>query len=288
MKKNKRGFTMAELLIVVAIIAVLVGISIPVFLHQLEVSREATDLANVRSAYAAVMTAANSHQKNVSYYDEATQCYSATVELVQKVDGWATKDEMMIGGISSVKDRGDRWRKDPVAGSYCTVSYNTFSNKAIITWGGYSVDNDTQWIISGSGDNKTIALGSKSYKDTWVCDSVPTLINAKNGTGQKLYVSKIDANSPALKKVYDEGGAIEIGYFIVDSDNKILYDSGGKTVSLTNDVSYEIKTDKVAIGQDVKVAVQFFKIKDRNNRNKGSVAISAQESAELEALFDFK
>ena len=56
MKKNNKGFTLAELLIVVAIIAVLVAIAIPVFNAQLEKSREAVDLANVRSAYAEAMT----------------------------------------------------------------------------------------------------------------------------------------------------------------------------------------------------------------------------------------
>ena len=56
MKKNNKGFTLAELLIVVAIIAVLVAIAIPVFTTQLEKSREATDIANVRSAYAAMVT----------------------------------------------------------------------------------------------------------------------------------------------------------------------------------------------------------------------------------------
>ncbi len=57
MKKllNKKGFTMAELLIVVAIIAVLVAISIPIFSAQLEKSRDATDTANLRSAYAEVV-----------------------------------------------------------------------------------------------------------------------------------------------------------------------------------------------------------------------------------------
>ena len=54
-KNNKKGFTLAELLIVVAIIAVLVAIAIPVFTTQLEKSREATDIANVRSAYAGQM-----------------------------------------------------------------------------------------------------------------------------------------------------------------------------------------------------------------------------------------
>ena len=52
------GFTLAELLIVVAIIGVLVAISIPIFSSQLEKSREATDLANVRSAYAKIMAEA--------------------------------------------------------------------------------------------------------------------------------------------------------------------------------------------------------------------------------------
>ena len=55
-KNNKKGFTLAELLIVVAIIAVLVAIAIPVFTSQLEKSREATDKANLRSAYAEQMT----------------------------------------------------------------------------------------------------------------------------------------------------------------------------------------------------------------------------------------
>ena len=50
MKKNNKGFTLAELLIVVAIIAVLVAISIPIFTAQLEKSREATDIANLRAA----------------------------------------------------------------------------------------------------------------------------------------------------------------------------------------------------------------------------------------------
>jgi len=51
-KMNKKGFTLAELLIVVAIIAVLVAIAIPIFSKQLEKSREETDIANMRSAKA--------------------------------------------------------------------------------------------------------------------------------------------------------------------------------------------------------------------------------------------
>ncbi|MBR2677159.1 MAG: prepilin-type N-terminal cleavage/methylation domain-containing protein [Solobacterium sp.] len=53
--ENKKGFTLAELLIVVAIIGVLVAISIPIFTSQLEKSRQAVDLANMRSAKAAAV-----------------------------------------------------------------------------------------------------------------------------------------------------------------------------------------------------------------------------------------
>ena len=55
-KMGKKGFTLAELLIVVAIIAVLVAIAIPVFGAQLEKSKIATDEANVRSWYAEQVT----------------------------------------------------------------------------------------------------------------------------------------------------------------------------------------------------------------------------------------
>ena len=56
-RENKKGFTLAELLIVVAIIAVLVAISIPIFTSQLEKSRQATDAANLRAEYAEAATA---------------------------------------------------------------------------------------------------------------------------------------------------------------------------------------------------------------------------------------
>ena len=48
---KKKGFTLAELLIVVAIIAVLVAVSIPIFASQLHKARVATDWENVRSYF---------------------------------------------------------------------------------------------------------------------------------------------------------------------------------------------------------------------------------------------
>lgn len=53
--KTSKGFTLMEMLIVVAIIAVLVAIAIPTFTTSLNKARVATDEANIRSGYAAAM-----------------------------------------------------------------------------------------------------------------------------------------------------------------------------------------------------------------------------------------
>lgn len=53
-KENEKGFTLAELLIVVAIIAVLVAIAIPIFSAQLEKSNRAVDMQTARSVQSAI------------------------------------------------------------------------------------------------------------------------------------------------------------------------------------------------------------------------------------------
>ena len=91
---NKKGFTLMEMLIVVAIIAVLVAIAIPTFNNALEKSREATDAANLRAAYAECAVAMISDTTNA-------KGYSKKVEPVQTVAGFANLgDDVTIGGVN--------------------------------------------------------------------------------------------------------------------------------------------------------------------------------------------
>ena len=113
MKKNNKGFTLAELLIVVAIIAVLVAIAIPVFTTQLEKSREATDLANIRSAYAELVT---------EYLGNGTVT-SVTVDLKQAQTGWNYVDAVIGTEIGSTGGKVDI-TGNPTKGGTCTVSIN--------------------------------------------------------------------------------------------------------------------------------------------------------------------
>lgn len=124
MKNKNRGFTIIELLIVVAIISILASIGIPVFSNSLEKSRESVDIANVRAAYADVMTSANLGEAVVKI-----------VHLNQKKDGWQSMDPVKIGGIIHYKNQGDtdNWKGNPVADGICEVSYNE-SCGAVFTW----------------------------------------------------------------------------------------------------------------------------------------------------------
>ena len=66
MKKNNKGFTLMEMLIVVAIIAVLIAIAIPTFSGSLTKARQAADNANVRAAYAEAMSKALSNNETAT------------------------------------------------------------------------------------------------------------------------------------------------------------------------------------------------------------------------------
>lgn len=99
---NKKGFTMAELLIVVAIIAVLVAIAIPIFTAQLEKSRDAVSVSNIRAAYAEASSAYLSATKSETIGNVVvdTTAKTAVVDKVQfkgTMDGWSGLESQLDG-----------------------------------------------------------------------------------------------------------------------------------------------------------------------------------------------
>ena len=115
-KTNKKGFTLAELLVVVAIIAVLVAIAIPIFSSQLEKAREATDAANLRAAYAEVSADA--------VLNDASSKKVITVDQKQTQAGWQTTEVKLPFEL----------KKDPAnkaSTAYWTVKWDSAHNKVI-------------------------------------------------------------------------------------------------------------------------------------------------------------
>ena len=133
--QSERGFTLAELLIVVAIIGVLTAVALPVFTSQLEKSRESKDLSDVRNAYAELMNAVITSDEKAEYNGIEMKTYygtyEATVEpLSQTETGWALDFEQLdIGGVPS-----SQWVGLPAKNGSCTIQYVEDTDKVYLIW----------------------------------------------------------------------------------------------------------------------------------------------------------
>lgn len=129
-KLNKKGFTLAELLVVVAIIGVLVAISIPVFTSQLEKAREATDLANLRAAKAeAVVTILDGNAENNKkvYYNASNGTFVDAADKATKI-GKGTDATVSGVDYSAPEYAQFGYTGANVANQYITATYTVPTN----------------------------------------------------------------------------------------------------------------------------------------------------------------
>lgn len=95
-KLNKKGFTLAELLIVVAIIAVLVAIAIPIFMNSLAKAEKAAENANVRNVKSAAINMILSEWDTAPNYMGYTDHSAGTI-----AKAWDVKAVIENGDIVS-------------------------------------------------------------------------------------------------------------------------------------------------------------------------------------------
>ena len=107
MKRN-RGFTLMELLIVVAIIAVMAAIAIPVLNGRLHKAKVAADMANVRAYYAELQT---QYITTGEYIEIGGDLHENAQRFITFLDG--TKVQMQAGTVSAILERE---RTDPTSG----------------------------------------------------------------------------------------------------------------------------------------------------------------------------
>ena len=195
--RNHKGFTLMEMLIVVAIIGVLVSVAIPILGNQLEKSREAVDLANVRSAYAEVLTASMLGQTETV----------KVVPLKQQQDNWQSIDPVNIGGITHYKNQGntDNWKGIPTAGGECKVTYEE-SVGVCLNW---------------TGGNSQPAGPSFDFKDVHQKVESTGLLK-KYQTGNFEIDSKCTTSTmrPQVEKLLDDDSLLKHGTWAYLADTK--------------------------------------------------------------------
>lgn len=163
MRKSKSGFTLAELLIVVAIIAVLVAISIPVFTNQLEKARRAVDLHTARTIESVLANAVN--DGTIQFPSNITNSSNYGVYI-------------MISRDKSCKPKGYPNLDKPL---FCGADQGVAINGNISgKWDVY--DPNVQSLLTNSGINiDSLKVSSKTAKNggwDWIIINVGYVKNA--------------------------------------------------------------------------------------------------------------
>lgn len=118
-QKNNKGFSLVELIVVIAIMAVLVGVLAPQLIKYVEKSREATDIQNADSIATTVK----------AYYADVEDAKDVEVQLSKgavtvKVGGTADASKACLtgSGLEDTKLKGTGWGAGGIKIKYTAAS----------------------------------------------------------------------------------------------------------------------------------------------------------------------
>lgn len=114
-RSNNKGFSLVELIVVIAIMAVLVGVLAPAFIRYVEKAREGTDLQNLDSALEAAKSWAADKEDLGGVEIKCTLTATASGPTISGGGASAANfpNEMANMGVNAITRKGNQWTTDP-------------------------------------------------------------------------------------------------------------------------------------------------------------------------------
>lgn len=144
-QKNNKGFSLVELIVVIAIMAVLVGVLAPQLIKYVEKSREATDIQNADSIATAIKTY---YSDKETYPEKVTVVLTSAAEASVADSDSQTTSALNDAGLKATKLKGKNW-------SNITIEYTPADGKVL-----YKVSyqaNKTNYYTTGDDGSSQIS-----------------------------------------------------------------------------------------------------------------------------------
>ena len=215
--KDNYGFTLAEMLIVIAIVSVLAGVGFSAYSNSLEKAKQAVDLTNMREAYSEAMyrwMTSGDSPDTIYYYDGN--------DVVKDNDGIvgygkSTKNVNTFSDGLPFKASGIPCRKSHP--SYLIIKMNE-SGVERITWGGaYSGEN-----VTSQEEYNQLSKDEKLRKDLLLVDSLQELFRSMTyGDLKKLFFNDDGSIKGGMADgTIDNFLCITIAYSTISNDGKVV------------------------------------------------------------------